>query len=284
MARQRPEIPAAIKRQLRQDAGFGCCICGNPVFQYHHIREYSTVPEHDPAHMMVLCPNHHHEATVGALPESDQRKWKEAPFNIAAGHLEGLLRVTAPGIAVRVGTIDFVGTGFKLSVDSDALLELHRSETGLLELTADVRDKDDSVLLTIERNEWTSGDPLPWDFEFGHRWLTLRRKARDIAIQIDTRTEPTEFRGELWAKGQHFALTPSELRFEGVVKNVSVAEVALVGIGLDVDTHARNFCLVPTYGEGFIVSWPDRAERLERAYAVLANFEEGRGLHEGGTT
>jgi hypothetical protein len=31
------EIPSEIKRQLRQEAGFGCCICGIPIIEYHHI-------------------------------------------------------------------------------------------------------------------------------------------------------------------------------------------------------------------------------------------------------
>jgi hypothetical protein len=65
------EPPAAVKRQLRQEAAFGCCICGHPIYQYHHIRPFEPNHHHDPDDMMLLCPNHHHEATVGALEEAE---------------------------------------------------------------------------------------------------------------------------------------------------------------------------------------------------------------------
>ena len=35
------DIPDRIKRQLRQEAGFGCCKCGFPIYDYHHIVEFS---------------------------------------------------------------------------------------------------------------------------------------------------------------------------------------------------------------------------------------------------
>ena len=76
MVNVRREPPAHVKLQLPQEAGFGCCICGYPFYEYHHIREFTPEPHHDPEDMMVLCPNHHHQATVHALEETDQRRWK----------------------------------------------------------------------------------------------------------------------------------------------------------------------------------------------------------------
>jgi len=35
----REDRPEELERQLRREAGFGCCFCGNPIIQYHHIRE-----------------------------------------------------------------------------------------------------------------------------------------------------------------------------------------------------------------------------------------------------
>jgi 5-methylcytosine-specific restriction endonuclease McrA len=61
------EPPAHVKRQLRQEAGFGCCVCGYPFYEYHHIREFALDSHHDPKDMMVLCPNHHHQATLRVL-------------------------------------------------------------------------------------------------------------------------------------------------------------------------------------------------------------------------
>jgi len=47
-------IPVDIKRQLRQEANFGCCKCGVPILEYHHIKPYHDVKTHDANDMMVL--------------------------------------------------------------------------------------------------------------------------------------------------------------------------------------------------------------------------------------
>lgn len=274
----RPEIPAPIKRQLRQEAGFGCCLCGNPVFEYHHIRPYSEATSHDPAEMMVLCPNHHHEATVGALTVEEQRGWKQNPTNVANGSVEGLLKARDSVIAVGLGSCEFVGPGFKLVVDGKPLLALERSEADLLQLSLELYDAEDNLLLTIVNNEWIAGDPLPWDFEFGHRWLTLRRKARDVAIQIDARKTPTLLSGEMWCKGQQFLFDQRQLTFDGVVQDIGFLEMGLVGMSIQVDTTTKMVSLVPDpkYGEGKIISWPDRAERVQKCIHALAELEAGR--------
>ena len=42
--------------------------------------------------MMLLCPNHHREATVGVMPEAEQRLYKAAPYNKQHGLAEGVLK------------------------------------------------------------------------------------------------------------------------------------------------------------------------------------------------
>ena len=269
------DIPEPIKRQLRQEAGFGCCICGNPVFQYHHIQQFAHVNLHDPAEMMVLCPNHHHEATVGGLTEDEQRSRKANPTNIANGYVDGILRITEPGVAVHVGTNDLVGPGFKFVVDGAPVLALDRDEAGRLQLSLDLYDSSDSLLLTIHRNEWLAGDPMPWDIEFSHRRIQLRRKHGEVTLSIDATEAPVRLRGQLWRKQQLFDMDSAALRFNGVVRNVSFVELGLVGMYLSADTATGSFQLVPEprFGQAMIVSWPDRAERLTKCFEALEKLE-----------
>ena len=77
----RRKIPSDVARQLRQEAGFGCCKCGFPLIQYHHIVEWADDQHFRVADMMVLCPNHHDQATKGAMPEPQQRLLKVNPYN-----------------------------------------------------------------------------------------------------------------------------------------------------------------------------------------------------------
>ncbi|MFR7391896.1 MAG: HNH endonuclease signature motif containing protein [Anaerostipes hadrus] len=63
----RPPIPEAMKRKVRQEAYFGCVKCGCPgVLRYHHIEPWSKVKKHEAKNLVALCPNCHREATVGA--------------------------------------------------------------------------------------------------------------------------------------------------------------------------------------------------------------------------
>jgi len=273
------DIPEEIKRQLRQEAGFGCCICGNPVFQYHHITDWALTKSHDLLDMMVLCPNHHHEATVRALVEQEQRRWKKRPLNIVNGYVDGLLKITELGVAVEVGTNYLVGPGFKFVVDGAPLLALDLDSDGRLQLSLDLYDAADSLLLQIHNNEWLTGDPMPWDVEFSHRRFILRRKSGEVTLSIDARKAPILLYGQLWRKGQLFEMKEDSLRFNGVVRDIRFSGLGFVGIYLSVDTtsDALQLAIYSGYGEGQLISWPDRAQRLEMCFAALHGLKKSSG-------
>ena len=163
----RPDVPEKVKRELRQEAGFGCCKCGFPIYDYHHIVEYSTDQHFRSKDMMLLCPNCHREATVGALTQEEQRYYKDHPFNISRGYVEGQLKIKQKAIVVSTGGIQFVNDGFILIVDDEPLLTLDQSEKGTLEISLSFYDKEDNLLSLIDHNQWISGDPIVWDIEFG---------------------------------------------------------------------------------------------------------------------
>lgn len=55
----RPNIPAKLKRKVRQRCGFGRIICGLPIYEYDHIVEYSKTKHHNEGELTLLCPTHH---------------------------------------------------------------------------------------------------------------------------------------------------------------------------------------------------------------------------------
>jgi len=266
------EPPEPIKRLLRQEASFGCCKCGYPFYEYHHIIPYSEIHAHDPDNMMVLCPNHHHQATVGALTSEAQRENKASPFNRQRGYATGPLFVDEPYLAVQLGTNQFVGTGTKLAVDGAPLLLLERGEDGGLLVSLDLYDRADRLLATISRNEWKTGDePGPWDFEYGHRWVRVRNRPRKVNLFLDARRSPVHIETLLWRKGQSFSARGDRIQVNGAaVKDVTITNVCLVGLSLDVDTAKGALRIVadPEFGEGTLVSWPDPEERVRRGYAA----------------
>jgi hypothetical protein len=82
------------------------------------------------------------------------------------------------------------------------LLSIEVSENRL-ELSVRLYDQKDNLVAEIDNNEWISGEPLPWDLESRFQWLRIRRKLKDIALEIDATTYPLDLRADLWRKGQN---------------------------------------------------------------------------------
>lgn len=268
-------MPSAVKRQLRQEAGFGCCKCGGPIYDYQHIVPFSDADPHfRPEDMMILCPLDHREATVGAMPVTEQRKYKKEPFNIKRGYADGLLKINQPYAAIVAGSNLFVGERWMIRVDGEPLLSLAVAE-GRLQLDLALYDKEDALLALVEQNEWISGDPLPWDIEAGFQRLKIRRKLSDVALDIDARSLPLSVGGNLWRKKQNIKLSRSEVSVHGVVENASVRDLALVNLGLDIDTTTSHFGIVPG-GTGFLISGGTLYEAMRNGVLKWLEIKHGK--------
>lgn len=67
----RPDVPAAIVRQLMIDAGWRCSVptCGTTsALEIDHIQEWAEVYEHKYENLIVLCPTHHAMKRSGSNP------------------------------------------------------------------------------------------------------------------------------------------------------------------------------------------------------------------------
>jgi len=78
---QRPNIPAAVKRQVMTEAGH-CCIvqhCNEHIVEIHHINENRE--NNDPSNLAVLCDKHHKLAHRKTISRMDLKKYKELLLN-----------------------------------------------------------------------------------------------------------------------------------------------------------------------------------------------------------
>lgn len=216
---------------------------------------------------MLLCPNHHREATVGAMSEAEQRSYKVNPYNRRHRVVEGLLRVSQSALAVQLGSNEFIGNGTILKVDNVPLLRLCRGEKGTLELSVPLYGQDGKLLALIENNEWITGDPLPWDFEFGIKWMTVRERCGLISLTIDARKFPVLVRGQLWYKGYFFKIGKDDLSMNkenADVHNGLFRNLCFVSMELQMNTDQENssFGSNGEFGTGLLVSEPDRLKRV----------------------
>ena len=103
MAQGRPAIKSDLMREVRRRCGFGCVMCGRPIYEYEHIKGWANVRRHRAEEITLLCDDHHREKTVGFLPNERVIEANENPFNVQHG-------VTAPH------TLHYSGTDFSLKV------------------------------------------------------------------------------------------------------------------------------------------------------------------------
>ncbi|MFZ3147486.1 MAG: HNH endonuclease signature motif containing protein [Methanothrix sp.] len=257
----RESIPDPIKRMVRQEAGFGCCKCGGPIYEYHHIVPRSKNPED----IMILCPICHQEATVGAMLEKEQRSLRANPFNIEKGYVEGMLKVNQKVLVIDLGDVQFIGKGNFLTVDGQDLFSLTKSPSGRIELSAEIYSRDGKKLAVIDHNEWISGDPFPWDIESSFQWIILREKKHKISIGINTQECPIKIRADLWCHGINIVISQTDgILIDKYGMHNSIAHLCLVALRLIVSTSKEKFEIQPdpSFGEGRMISEADARIRI----------------------
>lgn len=248
----RPNVPETVKRVLRTQAGYGCCICGLPIVQYHHIIPYHVEKHFRPEDMMCLCPNHHDEAN-NVMPVDEQRKWKLNPVNILKNRVNGLLRVNQSGCDIILGghTLSS-GQGSIVKIDGQQILGVRLTTNGALLLSLKIFDSDNNLIAEIIDNEWFSYVDLAWDLIFSYKKLKIRNAPRDIAIYIDTSKEPISIYGKLWKnkllmlldkKGIHIG----EAHFIGNGKIINgVMDLSSESGGIKIIGNPNNYYIEPS--------------------------------------
>jgi hypothetical protein len=201
MSAERNAVPADLKRQLRREAFFGCARCGYPFVQYHHILGYA-VTGHVAEHMLALCPNCHDLVTKGAMSEREQRRLKSFPSNKLRGFVQGRFHSKASPLLVRFGVNYLVGHGYKITVDGEALLELHAEPNNALTISLVHYDSADRISLLIIENEWLLGDVAIQDLEAKPNFVRLRLDAEQPALILDARRRALEITGRLRFRGR----------------------------------------------------------------------------------
>jgi hypothetical protein len=236
----RPPVPADVAQALRAEAFFGCCRCGKAIIQYHHIVPYAQEQHFRVADMMVLCVECHDMAKKNVLKESKQRQFKANPHNKKHGYVKGLLYVNERAGAVLLSETSLVGSGCFVSVGEKCLVRLGVGPGGSLELSVALHGKDGEPILTIERNEWTAGDPKLWDLVSDYQVLKVRSKPYDVLLDINAKKEPLTVRGRFWSCGTLLDCKPSRMVVNTpAIKNMSVQGGTMSGAQLVVSRDGK---------------------------------------------
>ena len=183
-------IPLPIQREVRQRCGFGCVICGLPLYEYEHMMEWAEVKRHMAEEITLLCDQHHREKTAGLLPKDKVIKANSNPFNLRKGVSKPYnLYFSGNHAEVEIGNNIFTcedhGYGTQmipLIVDNTPLIGIILADGHFL-LNVVLFDEHNNIILRIKNNQLLYSTN-PWDIQLVGTKLTIREAQRKILIEI----------------------------------------------------------------------------------------------------
>jgi len=204
--------PADVKRQLRQEAFFGCAMCGNPLLENAHIIKFSISKQFPVEDMVSLCPDCHTEADQGDYPEEAYRRAKQNPFNKDKSKVGKKFMVSSKDMIVNIGSNRFINTETILRVNDFDLISIKRVDDFFLSLDVNLFDKYQNWIALINENYWLVDRNYFWDIEYKAQHLILRNAPRDITFEIQITNEEVFIRGKMYFNGSLIDITPSHVK------------------------------------------------------------------------
>lgn len=253
---ERPPIPPDIKREVRQRCGFGCVICGLPIYEYEHMLEWAVVQRHVANEITLLCRQHHGEKTLKLLPVENVRAANLDPFNKRTGvSTNYLLHYSGDSVKVMLGSSAFSyedmpeGYAFApLVIDGHPMIMFTRKQ-GNLFLSFTAQDEFNKTVLHIHENEIVY-DTGQWDAEWVGQSLTIRESHRKILLKITFRP-PNEIaieKGRMLRNGVEVLISN---------KYVFITNNGSVFVGVTTINCAAGLSVgdpIPSCGTGFAVT------------------------------
>lgn len=183
-------IPLPIQREVRQRCGFGCVMCGTPLYEYEHMEGWANVQRHVAEEITLLCDQHHREKTGGLLPLEAVRNANAEPHNLRNGvskpydlHFSGeVAEVVIGGNSFTCQNQGYGTAMMPLVVDRIPLIGAIMGDDHLL-LNLVVFDEFNNEVLHIKNNQLLY-KPEPWDIQFVGTTLIVREAHRQILIEI----------------------------------------------------------------------------------------------------
>lgn len=236
----REKIPQGIQREVRQRCGFGCVICGNPLYDYDHMVNYSVTKRHIASELTLLCGNHHRDKTGKRMPLEKVLKANANPHNLKNNRTSPyqIEQFFGNSGTIIFGTIAFPfkdnGSGnfmIPLIVDGIPIIKFTLENSEIF-LDFVIFDKYNVPILVVKRNELTFKIGF-WDITYIGTTLKIRQGSRDIYLEIDFRYPNTVEikRMKLFCNSKEFTINKHGFIYENrKIKLANFSIIAQVGI------------------------------------------------------
>lgn len=212
-------IPLLIQREVRQRCGFGCVICGIPLYEYEHMEEWAVVKRHVAEEITLLCDQHHREKTGGLLPKELVAEANQSPYNLRTGVSKPYdLHFSGKEARVEIGGNSFTcedqgyGTAIvPVSVDGTPLIGLILADGHFL-LNVVIFDEFNNPILQIKNNQLYYSTS-PWDIQLVGTTLKVREAHRKILLELEFQPPSNVVvrRGRLLRNGVEVLIRPENI-------------------------------------------------------------------------
>jgi hypothetical protein len=184
------DIPEPIKRKIRQQCYFGCAICGSPVFDYHHIIDFSQVKKHSLENIVLLCRHHHGDVSTGKMSIERVIEAKNNPFNSSRSFTAEYRIEPNRFITVMAGSNSLSrsfpnGNGYDhgLWVNGQTFLGIN-SENGWLTISLILTDSQANQILVADKGELIIASDV-WDYKYEGTRLTVFTGLREVILDLN---------------------------------------------------------------------------------------------------
>jgi len=166
---------AKTRRILREEAHFGCAICGKPYLTYHHFNPPWKEKHHDnPNGMIALCVEHDASANGGAYTPEQLRSSKKKPF-LAKKNLEGYFKWCRRKFLFIVGGNFCVDCDTLISAkDEKVIWQEEDKDSGMKTLSMKILDSKGEIRLLMDKNSWIVNPNSFYDVDSSARGQKLK--------------------------------------------------------------------------------------------------------------
>ena len=123
------DIPKDVKRQVRQECGFGCVICGLAIATYEHIDPpFKDAREHDPSKIAYLCGGCHDRVTRGVWSKQKVMQARLDPWCIRHHRCHDSFDISVPQPVIWLGPNEIININKILRIDDHVILAIDPPE------------------------------------------------------------------------------------------------------------------------------------------------------------
>lgn len=242
---ERPPIPDDIKRIVRQRCGFGCVICGCPIYEYDHMVEWSKTHHHMADELTLLCSKHHAEKTKKLLPDAKVRAANGNPYNLVGGvSAPQSLYYSGSYFKLKLGNSVSTYSGLEdgqtfspFAIDGHPVVSF-TNHAGNIFLNVEIRNEKNETVFRVDNSELTYSVGL-WDIEWVGQTLTIRERSRGILLEME------------FAPPNSVSINRGSLHFNGVEVKIGSDYIYIMN-----NRCFMEGCQVQGFGYGFAIGNP----------------------------